>query len=254
MSAHRFFLTAPLASEGEQRLALSDADVHHAVDVLRVRPGEIIDVVDPDSRAWSVRVGECGPGGISAIVVEEIPSATRTHVTLFQGVAKGEKMDTIIRQAVEIGAAEIVPVLFERSIVRLGAEKGARRAERWRRIAEAAAKQSKRERVPTVAEPISAAEACERIAKLDGAVVLWEECEEPSVEEAVRAIHAFGDSRIALVVGPEGGLTAEEVAALEAVGGRVASLGPTILRTETAAMVALALAVSALGGLGNARG
>jgi len=70
----------------------------------------------------------------------------------------------------------------------------------------------------------------------------------------VRATHASSDSRIALVVGPEGGLTAEEVAALEAVGGRVASLGPTILRTETAAMVALALAVSALGGLGNARG
>ncbi|HEY5540202.1 MAG TPA: 16S rRNA (uracil(1498)-N(3))-methyltransferase [Coriobacteriia bacterium] len=254
MSAHRFFLTAPLAENPAEPLPLTDADVHHAVDVLRLRVGEPLDVVAPDSRVWRMRVTGLGPNGVFAEALEEVIVAPLPHVTLFQGVAKGDKMDDIVRQAVEIGVEGIVPVLTARSVVQLDARKSAQRAERWRRVALAAAKQAKRTTVPRVADPVPLRGALADLANYDGAVVLWEECDGEGIAWAVRRCAASPEARVALVVGPEGGLSAEEVAALVAIGATPASLGPTILRTETAAVVALALAIGALGGLGGSHG
>ena len=254
MSAHRFFLASPLADDADGALPLSAADLHHAVDVLRLRAGEEIDVVEPDGRVWRLRVTEASRRGVFGARMGEVAALDSPRVTLFQGVAKGEKMDDIVRQAVEIGAEEIVPVLTARCVVQLDAAKRAARGERWRRVALAAAKQAKRASVPAVSDPVSLADALSLLTAFDGAVVLWEESDGEGVAEAVRRCASSLQSRVALIVGPEGGLAAEEVAALQAIGATTASLGPTILRTETAAVVALALAIGALGGLGNARG
>lgn len=252
MSAHRFFLTGPLADGVESPLELSAADVHHAVDVLRLRVGEQIDVVEPSARVWRVAVTQVGADGVWGEVLREIPAVASPHVTLFQGVAKGEKMDAIVRQATEVGAERIVPVLTARSVVQLDARKRIDRGERWRRVAQAAAKQAKRTSIPAVADPITLREASGELAGYDGVIVVWEESAGgPGIDAAVRSFAPEPDSRIALVVGPEGGLTAEEVEALGALGAVSATLGPTILRTETAAVVALSLAVFALGGLGG---
>jgi 16S rRNA (uracil1498-N3)-methyltransferase len=254
MSAHRFFLESPLAHDADSALGLSDADVHHAVDVLRLRIGEEIDVVEPGGGVWRLRVTEAGRHGVFAARLGEVAVTQSPHVTLFQGVAKGEKMDDIVRQAVEIGAEKIVPVLTARSVVQLDASKRAARGERWRRVALAAAKQAKRASVPAVSDPMSLADAVPLLAAFDAAIVLWEEGVAEGVAEAVSRCAGSPQACVALIVGPEGGLAAEEVAALEAIGATAASLGPTILRTETAAVVALALAIAALGGLGNAHG
>ena len=163
-------------------------------------------------------------------------------------------MDAIVRQAVEVGAEEIVPVLTARSVVQLDARKSAQRAERWRRVALAAAKQSKRTVVPPVSDPVRLRDVLALLSAFDGAVVLWEESGGVGVADAVRHCATSPDARIALLVGPEGGLSADEVAALESIGATSASLGPTILRTETAAIVGLALAIGALGGLGGTCG
>jgi 16S rRNA (uracil1498-N3)-methyltransferase len=252
MSAHRFFLTRPLAGDAESLLALSAADVHHAVDVLRVRIGEQIDVVEPDARVWRVAVTQVGADGVRGEVLREVPAVASPHVTLIQGVAKGEKMDAIVRQATEVGAERIVPVLTARSVVQLDARKRADRGERWRRVAQAAAKQAKRTSIPGVSDPITLPEASGELAGYDGVIVVWEESSGgPGIDAAVRSLAVGPDSRIAVVVGPEGGLSAEEVDALVALGAVSATLGPTILRTETAAIVALSLAVFALGGLGS---
>ena len=253
MSAHRFFLTAKLPSDPELALPLSEDDLHHAASVLRLREGETVDVVAPDERVWRGRVARATKRGVWATDFTEVAVARVPRVTLFQGVAKGEKMDAIVRQAVEIGAEEIVPVLTARSVVQLDPRKAAQRAERWRRVATAAAKQAKRTSVPAVADPVRLRDALPLLAGYDGAVVLWEESGGSGISEAVRRCGLGDDARIALFVGPEGGLGAGEVAALEAMGATTASLGPTILRTETAAIVALALAIGALGGLGESR-
>jgi 16S rRNA (uracil1498-N3)-methyltransferase len=251
MSAHRFFLKAPLAENPTASLPLSEADVHHAVDVLRLRVGEVVDVVAPDAKVWRVRVTAATRDGVFAEVLEEVATARLPHITLLQGVAKGDKMDDIVRQAVEVGAEQIVPVLTARSVVQLDERKAAQRLERWQRVALAAAKQAKRTSVPHVAQPVRLREALAELAGFDGAVVLWEEAAGEGIVSAVRRCAASPDAKIALIVGPEGGLSAEEVEALVAVGATPATLGPNILRTETAAIVALALAIAALGGLGG---
>lgn len=258
MSLHRFFLTeaicAPAAKAGGPvaqscALPLSAEDVHHAVSVLRVRAGEELEAVEPDGGVWRVRVESATRDAIVATPLShEAPGAPgRPPVTLVQGVAKGEKMDAIVRQAVEVGVDEIVPILTERSVVKLDERKRAERGERWRRIAKSGAEQAHRTRVPNVSDPVDWREAGERLAGCDAVVVLWEDERAMSLAEALAPWRGRADARVAVVVGPEGGLSSSEVEAMRASGAVAATLGPTILRTETAAVVAVALAIHELG-------
>jgi 16S rRNA (uracil1498-N3)-methyltransferase len=160
-------------------------------------------------------------------------------------------MDTIVRQAVEVGATEVLPLLTSRVVVRLNEEKRRARGDRWRRIAKSAAEQSRRSQVAVVHDPMPLRDALAMLDEYDAVVVVWEKA--PSTAGLWDAIAAFGlhaGSRLALVIGPEGGLSDEEVAALAAVGGVPVTLGAGILRTETAAVVALALCQHALVELG----
>jgi 16S rRNA (uracil1498-N3)-methyltransferase len=135
--------------------------------------------------------------------------------------------------------------------VRLDARKSAERGERLRRIARSAAEQSHRDRVPVVLDPLPLSHALPLLAGCERVVVLWEEAEGGSIREALGDLRGKAGVRVALVVGPEGGLDADEVEQLESAGAAVVSLGPSILRTETAAVVAASIALHELGGLGN---
>ena len=266
MSRHRFFLDEQLPGAGDGEavgLPLSAADVHHAVSVLRVHAGEELDVVEPGGSVWHVRVTDAGPDALSATLLRRIASecTDRGLVTLVFGVSKGSKNDDIVEGAVEVGAARILPVITARSIVKLDAGKVAERGARWRRVALAAAKQSKRASVPEVQDPAPLEATLRELALYDLVIVAWEESDvsERGVRDAVAHVRAAAAPsadaaiRVAVVVGPEGGLAAEEIAALEAIGAIPVTLGATILRAETAAVVATALVIHELGGLGNAR-
>lgn len=256
MSLHRFFLESPLPLHegGEVALPLSAADAHHAASVLRLRTGEELEVAEPHGGALlRVRLTAVEPHGLAGTVLARLERSSQPRVTLVQGVAKGEKMDAVVRQAVEVGAEEVLPVLTERSIVRLDARKAADRGERWRRIAKSAAEQAHRDAVPAVHDPVTLVSALPALAGYDRVVVLWEDAEGAGIDEALASLTFEGEPRVALVVGPEGGLSAPEVASLEAAGAVTATLGATILRTETAAVAGLALAIHALGGLGARR-
>ncbi len=259
MSAHRFFLTAPLpvSAHGSPVTApLSLEDLHHAVNVLRVRSGEVIELVEPNGAVLRVEVVDASVAVLTGVAVEQLPQLTREPaVVLVQGVAKGEKMDAIVRHAVELGATEVLPFMAARSIVRLDAAKRAERGTRWRRIAKSAAEQAHRNSVPVVHDPVSASVLPELLADFDRVVVLWEETssEGQGLATALAPVRGRADARVAVVVGPEGGLTAEEVEELTDVGAVTATLGVNVLRAETAALIALGLAIHELGGLGNAR-
>ncbi len=254
MSRHRFFLTADLCADGGagqasvlRTLPLSEEDRHHAVSVLRVRAGEEIEAVDPAGGVWRMRVEHATRDELVAAPLGYEPPAERRRprVVLVQGVAKGDKMDAIVRQAVEVGADEIVPVLTERSVVKLDPQKRAERAARWQRIARSAAEQAHRTSVPAVREPVALDSVGRELCADEALVVLWEDECAKTLAEALAPSRGRADARVMLVVGPEGGLSRAEVDALRAAGAVTATLGGTILRTETAAVVAVALTVDA---------
>ena len=248
MARHRFFLTS--AYDGE-RLSLTADDIHHLRDVLRLHPGEIIVAVEPGGRELQVRLTEVGEDVLGE-VIGEIPRAEEPHVVLIQGLPKGPKTDEIVQRAVEIGIERILPVITERTVVKLDSAKAEDRAARWRKIAREAAKQSQRAQVPDVAAPVALRDAEAALRDLDHVLVAWEEAGEArGVGETLSELGATTASHVGVVVGPEGGLTADEVEWLCTLGAVVVSLGRTILRTETAGVVAAALATYELGGLGG---
>ncbi len=247
---HRFFLMGPLA-EGEP-LPLATSDVHHLRDVLRLETGAQIAVVEPSGEASEVRLTAIGADGVRAAFVQSLPRPDVPRVWLVQGLAKGEKMDLIVRQATELGVERILPLASERSVVRLDARKAAERVERWRRIAAEAAKQSQQARVPMVAELVDVASLPAGLSMCALMLLAWEEAADaPSIGAAVAAARPDAADAVAVIVGPEGGFTPQEAAAMVASGARVVSLGPTVLRTETAGVVAPALVLAARGGLGG---
>lgn len=253
MTAHRFFLTAPLPkTEGDVVLPLSAEDVRHAVDVLRVRRGEKLEVVEPgDQEAWLVEIEVAARDGLVGRPLQRLARVHHPKVTLVQGVAKGDKMDAIVRQAVEVGVESVLPVLTSRSIVRLDARKREERGQRWRRIAKSAAEQSHRDVVPAVEDPVDLRDLHERLRGFDEVLVLWEEAGSAGLHAAVSAWTLHPDARVAVVVGPEGGFDAAEIDKLRDLGAQIVGLGPTILRTETAAVIGVALAIFLMGGLGG---
>lgn len=248
------FDMSALAADGDATcvVELSAEEARHLA-ALRIRPGEHVMLSDGEGRAFEVELVESPARGSHACQVRPVApfeAPARPHLTLVQGVSKGERMDLLVRQAVELGVTRIIPAMTARCIVRLDERKRAARGERWRSVARAAAKQSGQPIVPVIANPIDFDEAVSLAAnEADAIVVPWEESQDGSMRNALRDVP--GTAHLFLFIGPEGGLEVEEVNALRAIGGRVITLGPTILRTETAGVIASALALYELGGLGN---
>lgn len=256
MSLHRFFLTVPLPAKATDAwpVPLAERDVHHLARVLRLVAGHVIAVVGADGREAEAVLREVTEHDVVADIGAPRSRPAHPRVALAQGLARRERMELAIQKTTELGVSEIAPVAFARSVVKLADERAGKRAERWRRIAEEAAKQSQRTDVPLVREPIDLEGLLRLAATYDIVLVPWEEDagNAPGIGEALSAAGATAASSVLVVVGPEGGLEPSEVERLETCSGGIrVSLGETILRTETAAVVALALALYELGGLGG---
>lgn len=252
MSLPRFFLEDQvLAQEMEPvfPLRLAPDDVKHA-RALRLAPGEHIAVVDAAQDYFECRVEDLSDGRMAvAIARHGGASEQRARITVLQGLAKGEKMDTVIRQGTELGVSEFVPLACERSVVQLDEKRAAKKTERWRAVAKSAAMQSGQPRIPQVHKPQTVQEACARLADATAVLIFWEQADGSAklADALTDALSAAGaapeEAHIAVVIGPEGGLAEGEVRALSASNARshLVSLGDSILRTETAGVVAPAL-------------
>ena len=177
-------------------------------------------------------------GSVTLRLLDELPSTeARLRITLYQGLPKAEKMELIVQKAVELGAAAVVPVSMSRCVVQLNQKDGAKKQERWQRIAREACKQSGRCLQMPVEAPISFKELLRRLPGYSAAIVPWEDTRGYSLP---RLREELPDLReLAVVIGPEGGMSEEEVAQMQSVGCRPVTLGPRILRTETAGLAAL---------------
>ncbi len=241
---------------GEKRVSVSlpQDEARHMV-VLRLRAGEHVRLSDGQGGAIeaelivlpSKKQSDC-----EIVPVRRLPLPYRPDLTLVQGVSKGERMDLLVRQAVELGVRRIIPAMTARCIVSLTEQKRESRAARWRSIAYAAAKQSGQPVVPRIDVPLDLPEAIEQVASADIKIVPWEESDTGSIADCLR--RAIRTSSVALFVGPEGGFEESEVDAMRSIGASAVTLGDMILRTETAGVIASALAIYELGGLGNGGG
>jgi len=227
---------------GAARAELTAEARHYLRDVLRLSPGDEVELFDGRGGAWPARLE---PGWEALSLGERrAAAAAGPAVHLLFALAKGEKVDLVVQKATELGAARVAPFAAERSVVRLEPEKGVERTVRWRRIAEEAARQCGRADVPEVAAPAPLEAALAAVPPGFRLVVLHGEGGAP-----LAALPLEGAPGLALVVGPEGGLTAEELRTCDAAGALRATLGPRTLRAETAAIVAVALAQAAVGDL-----
>ena len=231
----RVFIEAPLASGAD--VTLRGTAANHVMRVLRLRVGEELTLFNGAGGEFAARVAAFTGStvtvavGTGTAVERESPLA----LTLAQGVSRGERMDLVMQKATELGVTGIVPVLTERSVVRLDAAQAARKLSHWRAITIAACEQSGRNRPPGVVGPVSLADFLRSDLKSDTRLLLSPQAS-LRIPEIPRPAHS-----VTVLIGPEGGLTPEEQQrALEAgfVGVR---LGPRVLRTETAALAALTL-------------
>ncbi len=208
-------------------------EAHHVFKVLRARSGDVFEVVDAGERLFLAELR----GGRETVVVEElaVQEENGARIILYQAVPKGRHMDLVVEKATEIGVNRIIPLVTDRGVVRL--EEGTGKAERWRRVAEAAARQSLRLRVPEVGGPVSFPEA---VREAGEGVVLHNGDGLPRLEEVMKL------ETVSLFVGPEGGWSEGELAIAEETGLVLAQLGPYRLRSETAGVVAVARAWAAL--------
>ena len=227
--------------EGES-IRLSGPDRHHAEDVLRLRIGEEVLISDEDGRDYRCSLASSDEESLIFEISErlepdhDLPS----QVWLSQGLPKSDKMEFIIQKATELGVSHIVPVSTKNTVVQLDEKKAARKLRRWQAIAEAAAKQSKRSRIPKVHEPMSFRRAAELAGEFEVSVIPYED--EHGIESLCEAIVGFiPGRRIGVIIGPEGGFDPLEVRYAKSRGVLPVSLGKRILRTETAAIVMLSM-------------
>ena len=244
MRLTRCFVELPLPVGGN--VALPESAAAHLVRVLRLQQGDACVLFNGDGHDYAARLSSVGKREVLADIqsAQAIANESPLHLTLVQGIARGEKMDLILQKATELGVAAIIPVMAERTEVKLDAERTAKRVAHWRSVVVSACEQSGRARLPDVAQPLNLAQ---------GAAAIAEDCMkltlDPLGEDSLAALHPPAANRVAVAIGPEGGWSPRDRETLRQAGFTGLRLGPRILRTETAGLAAIAALQSRFGDL-----
>lgn len=237
---NRFFVKPNQVEEQVIRIVRKD-DIHHIKTVLRLKPGDPIEISDGAQWEYECVIGQQDGEGLKVDIVGRQPFARepKVHITLYQGIPKMGKMDFIIQKSVELGVSEVVPVFMARTIV---ADKGnfGKKLTRYEMIAEEAAAQCGRGVVPFIRQAIPFKKIVETLEDDALVLFLYENEKNITIKDVLRDLPS-SPKRIALLVGPEGGFAPEEAALLRERGIDSVTLGKTILRTETAGLAALAM-------------
>ena len=239
----RFFVNNPLTVGGTA--VIDGADARHIAGALRMSVGDGLTLCDGAGTDYACTLTAVGKDAVEATVDTAEPSVSEPSlaVTLYMGMPKGDKLELVIQKAVELGVTAIVPVITARSIVRVDGKDGEKKRVRLQRIAAEAAGQSGRGIIPTVEAPISWKAALARLAD-ENTLLCYEGGGAP-----IGTLVTPADSAVSLVVGPERGFDPAEVDAIKATGGRIATLGPRILRCETAPLAAIAVLMEKSGNM-----
>lgn len=228
-------------------ITVSGGEVHHILDVLHKKIGDKISLFDGMANEYTAEIARVSGMGKERVISARIISAGKSvnepgiKITLYQSIPKSSKMDFIVRKCTEAGVFKIVPVISERTVVKLDSAKKHARVTRWREIARNAAQQSGRGVVPEVGGVVDFSGMLKDCAQKDSCrIILWESERTKSLKEYLKNNYR-GNSSISIIIGPEGGFSHGEVAEAEKSGFIKVTLGPRILRTETAGLITTAI-------------
>lgn len=226
-------------------IALPDASANHLARVLRLREGDGCVLFNGDGRDYDARIAAISKRGVLADVVgaRDVDNESPLRVSLLQGIARGEKMDLILQKATELGVASVIPVMAERTEVKLDAERTEKRMAHWRSVIASACEQSGRARLPSLAVPTALGDAAKAVDH--GATKLTLD---PTGDVSLATVK-IDAAAVVVAIGPEGGWSPRDRDTLSAAGFIGLRLGPRVLRTETAGLAAIAALQSRFGDL-----
>lgn len=243
---HKFFVSSE--NRDNENIYILGQDRKHIKDVLRLNIGDEI-CVNVDEISYITKIKDIDSDKVTVVILKEIEHSNepKVNITLYQGLAKGSKMDFIVQKCTEIGVKNFYGVEMERSVVKAKNDKWKQgKIDRYQKIIDEASKQSKRDFIPEFKGIISNKEMLENL-KNQIVIVPYESEDEKSFKDILSSI---GTDKINIVIGPEGGFDEEEIQNLEDIGANIISLGKRILRTETAGLVASTIVLYEYGDLG----
>ena len=243
MNTHRFYIAA--AQWSLNRLALDGSEAHHCVNVLRLGVGSRVVVFNGAGSEVTAEIVEVDKGIVRLKNLQVAKAEPlRCSVTLAQAVPKGRHMDLIVQKATELGVARIVPLLSERTIVNLAQDEGRRKREKWQQVVIEAAKQCGQNHLPEVAEPISPKQFFSEFDRYELPLIASLQADARSFKGELndfRENHGRRPRSALILIGPEGDFTPAEASSARSAGCIPVSLGPIVLRAETAALYSLSV-------------
>jgi len=251
---NRFFVKPSQVDNDLNEIIIEGDDVKHISKVLRLSKGDEIEICDGEAWEYIGNIQSISKDEVIAAIVQREPLRTEAElrVILYQGLPKGAKMELILQKTTEMGIAEIVPIITDRAVVQLKDTKDKeKKAERWYKITEEAAKQCKRGIIPEVHIPISFKEALKHSVQNNLNILAYEKESVKGLKNLLSQSKDKSIKRIGIWIGPEGGFTEEEISLALDNNVSTVTLGPRILRTETAGFALLSMVMYELGDLGG---
>lgn len=230
-------------------IIITGEDVKHIKNVLRYKINDMIDICDDKGTLYSGKIIEYKENEVIA-KIEDIMDTVKEpdfNVTLFQGIPKGDKMELIVQKCTELGISKIVPLYTDRVIVKFDNNSAKKKVERWNKIAKEASKQCGRQKIPIITEVLNLKNIIEIIPKYDIVLVAYENETDNTIKQILQRRNKDWKD-IAIVIGPEGGFSESDINFLRGENVCTITLGPRILRTETAGLVTLAILMYELEG------
>ena len=246
----RFFVEKKNVNLENNTCIIEGEDVKHISKVLRCRVGEELEICDNDNNEYICEITSIDKSEVQLNIIDkvDIKRESDLKIKVYQGLPKGPKMEMILQKLTEVGVDEIILVQTKRTVVKVEDKKEDKKIERWERIIYEAAKQSKRGKIPKLRGVLSFKEALADMKENDFNIAPYENERTKSIKQAIKGVDI---KNIGVFVGPEGGFEDTEIKAIEEIGGQSVSLGPRILRTETASLVASSIVLYELSDLGG---
>lgn len=250
---NKFFVEpSKVITEDNTIIIDSSIDVKHIIKVLRMNEGQQLLISNSIGKDYLCEIVSMDKSNINCRIIRDDLKSNESpiNITLFQCLPKGAKMEMLLQKNVEVGVSRFIPVASKRCVVKLEDKKKTKnKVDRWNKIVREAAMQSKRSLVPFVENPINLKEIEKITSELDILLVPYEDEDMRYIRDL--DISREGSSNVGIVIGPEGGFASEEIEYLKSIGGEIVTLGPRILRTETAGIVASSLVLYEFGDMGR---